>query len=177
MEDLLKGPYLMTEWNPVLIDEILSRLTPCNVRVLAIAKKFENIATETEPWHGGQYKTEEIKSDLIKEWETNVPNDKLSLPDRNPLIPTNFELCERDTHDSNSMPSVICDSNLSRVWFKQDDEYLLPKACLNFQIMSSVAYEDLEHANLNSLFVRLFKGILLMEQILRMILIFPCKVL
>ena len=65
MEDLLKGPYLMTEWNPDLINEILSRLKPCNVRVLAIAKKFENIATDTEPWHGGQYKTEEIKSDLI----------------------------------------------------------------------------------------------------------------
>ena len=172
MEDLLKGPYLMTEWNPGLIDEILSRLTPSNVRILALAKKFENIVTDTEPWHGGQYKTEEIKKDLIKAWETYVPNDKLRLPERNPFIPRNFELCKRDTHDSNKMPSVIYDSNLSRVWFKQDDEYLLPKACLNFQIMSSVAYEDLEHANLNSLFVRLFKGILLMGKFLLMILIF-----
>ena len=159
MEDLLKGPYLMTEWNPDLINQILSRLTPCNVRVLAIAKKFENIATDTEPWHGGQYKTEEIKSDLIKEWDTNVPNGNLRLPDRNPFIPTNFELCNRDTYDFNRIPSVIYDSNLSRVWFKQDEEYLLPKACLNFEIISSVAYRDLEYANLNDLFVRLFSGI------------------
>ena len=159
MEDLLKGPYLMTEWNPDLINEILSQLTPNNVRIIALAKKFENIATDTEPWHGGQYKTKEIDSDLIKEWETHVPNDKLRLPDRNPFIPTNFELCERDTYDTNRMPSVIYDSNLSRVWFKQDEEYLLPKACLNFEIISPVAYIDPEHVNLNDLFVRLFTGI------------------
>ena len=159
LEDVLKGPYMLTEWKPDLVNDILSRLTPSNVRVLTIAQKYESIATDAEPWYGTKHKTEEIKSELLNEWETSEPHQKLHLPERNPFVPTDFELCERDTFDSKGVPSVIYDSSLSRVWFKQDDEYLLPKASLSFQIMSSLAYADPEHANLNYLFTQLFKGI------------------
>ena len=95
-----------------------------------------------------------INIDLIKSWETNVPHKKLYLPERNLFIPNDFQLCERDTYDGN-VPCIIHDSPLSRLWFKQDDEYLLPKACLNFEIMSPLAYLDPSHAALNCLFVRL----------------------
>ena len=158
LEDVLKGPYMLTDWKPDLIDDMLSRLTPSNVRILAIAQKYENIATELEPWYGTKHKTQEIKKELLEQWEVIAPNEKLHLPEKNPFVPTSFVLCERDTYDSNRVPYVIYDSSLSRVWFKQDDEFLLPKASLNFQIMSSLAYADPEHANLNYLFTQLFKG-------------------
>ena len=157
LEDVLKGPYMLTEWKPELVNDILSRLTPQNVRILAIAQKFDTIATASEPWYGTKHKTEKLDNDLLKSWEVSVANEKLKLPERNPFIPTDFELCERDTYDV-KVPCVIQDTALSRVWFKQDDEYLLPKASLNFEIMSSLAYEDPCHANLNYLFVQLFKG-------------------
>ena len=158
LEDVLKGPYMLTDWKPDLVNDILSRLTPSNVRILAIAQKYEDIATDSEPWYGTKHKTEEIKDELLKQWEAPASNEKLHLPEKNPFVPTNFELCERDNYDSKGVPSVIYDSSLSRVWFKQDDEFLLPKASLNFQIMSSLAYADPEHANLNYLFTQLFKG-------------------
>ena len=159
LEDVLKGPYLLTDWKPELVNDILSRLTPSNVRIMAIAQKFDNIATDSEPWYGTKHKTEPISDELLKSWEISVPYEKLHLPEKNPFIPTDFELCERDTCDV-KVPSVIQDTPLSRVWFKQDDEYLLPKASLNFEIMSEVAYENPTSANLNYLFVQLFKGML-----------------
>ena len=84
-------------------------------------------------------------------------HEKLHFPEKNPFIPTDFELCERDSCDV-KVPSVIKDSFLSRVWFKQDDEYLLPKTSINFEIMSPLAYMDPSHATINYLFVQLFKG-------------------
>ena len=157
MEDVLKGPYMLTEWNPGLVNEILSCLTPSNVRVLAIAQKYESIASESEPWYGTKYKTDSIGPDLLKTWETSVPHEKLHLPERNPFIPTDFELCIREKGEDR-FPSIIKETSLSRVWFKQDDEYLLPKATINFEIMSPMAYVDPYHADLNYLFVQLFKG-------------------
>ena len=157
LEDVLQGPYMLTEWKPDVINDILSRLTPSNVRVLAIAQKFENIAIDSEPWYGTKHKTEPISNDLLDSWKTSAPHKKLHFPERNPFIPTDFELCERDTCDV-KVPSVIKDSFLSRVWFKQDDEYLLPKTSINFEIMSPLAYMDPSHATINYLFVQLFKG-------------------
>ena len=158
LQDVLKGPYILTDWKPDLVNDILSRLTPSNVRILAIAQKYDDIATDSEPWYGTKHKTQEIKKELLELWEAIVPNEKLHLPEKNPFIPTSFELCERDTYDAKRVPSVIYDSSLSRVWFKQDDEYLLPKARLNFQITSSLAYADPKHANLTNLFTQLFEG-------------------
>ena len=154
---MLKGPYLLTEWKPSLVNDILSLLTPSNVRVLSIAQKYDTIATESEPWYGTKHKTEQINNDLLTAWETTVPYEKLHLPEKNPFIPTDFELCERDT-SGDQVPSVIKDTSLARVWFKQDNEYLLPKASINFEIMSRLAYLDPQHASLNYLFVQLFKG-------------------
>ena len=83
----------------------------------------------------------------------------MHLPQRNPFIPTDFELSTRDGIDgaAGKVPAVIKDAPLTRLWFKQDDEYLLPKACINFEIMSPLAYVDPSHANLNYLFVQLFR--------------------
>lgn len=38
MEDILSAYYLMTEWKPELITELLNLLTPENVRVAVVAK-------------------------------------------------------------------------------------------------------------------------------------------
>ena len=157
LEDVLQGPYMLTDWKPELVNDVLSLLVPSNVRVMVIAQKYEDIATESEQWYGTKYKTEIIEDDLLKTWEISTPDEKLHLPEKNPFIPNDFELCERDT-SGDRVPSVIKDTPLSRIWFKQDDEYLLPKACINFEIKSPLAYVDPYHANLNYLFVQLFKG-------------------
>lgn len=34
LEDVLRGPYLLTEWRPELIDMVLEHLKPTNVRYL-----------------------------------------------------------------------------------------------------------------------------------------------
>lgn len=39
------------------------------------------------------------------------------------------------------------DTAMSKVWFKQDDKFFLPKACLNFEFFRCVAIYELLHVN------------------------------
>ena len=84
-------------------------------------------------------------------------NEKLRLPDKNDFIPTNFELCERDTGCSFEHPAILEQELFGRLWFKQDNEFLLPKNCINIEFKSPIAYSDPHHANLTYMFTTLFK--------------------
>lgn len=46
---------------------------------------------------------------------------------------------------------------MSKVWFKQDDKFFLPKACLNFEFFSPFAYVDPLHCNMAYLYLELLK--------------------
>ena len=55
-----------------------------------------------------------------------------------------------------SHPMVLLDSPLMRLWYKQDNEFLLPKSYLTFRVTSPIAYANPEHANYNYLLAQLF---------------------
>ncbi len=46
---------------------------------------------------------------------------------------------------------------LTRVWYKQDDEFKLPKANCNFELRSPLAYLTPYMANATSMFVQTFR--------------------
>ncbi|KAG7269730.1 hypothetical protein CRUP_037614 [Coryphaenoides rupestris] len=52
---------------------------------------------------------------------------------------------------------VLKDTAMSKVWFKQDDKFFLPKACLNFEFFSPFAYVDPLHCNMAYLYLELLK--------------------
>ena len=59
-------------------------------------------------------------------------NSKLHLPARNEFIPSNFELVARE--EESALPSVIYSSDMTQLWFKQDNAFLLPKTCVGVDI-------------------------------------------
>ena len=46
---------------------------------------------------------------------------------------------------------------MSTLWFKQDDEFLLPKASINIRFRCPLAYHDPHHFNLTYMFIELLK--------------------
>jgi len=161
MNDLLKVLHYAAqeEYKPELIDSILEHLVPENVRVQVTAQAFESVATDEEQW----YKTKHIISPVTDEsatrWKSAKAEDQpsLHLPEPNPFVPTDFELCTRDKlSEEKNHPLVLRDTPLSRLWYKQDTEYLLPKAYLKVRVTSPLPYKDPRHFNCNTLFQRLF---------------------
>nr|CAD7434187.1 unnamed protein product [Timema monikensis] len=160
LEEVLSGPYLLSEWRPDLVDMVLGYLSPNNIRVAVVGQKFEATADSSEKWYGTRYKLENIPEDILERWERSRSNPDLSLPPRNEFIPTNFSLAAREEGELPTHPTVIQDTPLARVWFKQDDQFLLPKANVSLEFVSPLAYLDPGTCNMTYMFVQLFKDAL-----------------
>lgn len=158
-EEVLSGSYLLSDWRPDLIEKVLSYLTSKNIRVAVIGKKFENIADQEEKWYGTKYKLEKIPKNIIDAWSEYTHCDALYLPSKNEFIPTDFSLVSREENPT-QYPVIIKNTPLSRVWFKQDDEFLLPKANISLEFVSPLAYLDPHSCNMTYMFVMLFKDAL-----------------
>ncbi|XP_059056588.1 insulin-degrading enzyme [Achroia grisella] len=154
MEDVLSAYYLISEWKPELIDEMLSLLTPENVRIAVVAKCFGEKCTQTEPWYGTKYLQEDIEEAKIKEWKSVTSCPELCLPPVNEFIPARLQLETSDDPTIDAIaPAIIKDTPLMRLWFKRDNEFLLPKAVITFDIVSPLAYADPLNCNLTSVWV------------------------
>lgn len=68
LEDVLSAGYILTEYNPELITEILSDLDPEKVRVTVVSREFESKTKLVEEWYGVKYNLEKIDQGLIKVW-------------------------------------------------------------------------------------------------------------
>ncbi|XP_044152189.1 insulin-degrading enzyme isoform X2 [Bufo gargarizans] len=154
--EILAAEYLLEEFRPDLIEMVLDKLRPENVRVAIVSKSFEGKTDQTEEWYGTQYKEEAIPADAIENWQKADINGKFHLPMKNEFIPTNFEIVPLEK-DATPCPALVKDTAMSKLWFKQDDKFFLPKACLNFEFFSRYLYADPLHCNMTYLFLRLLK--------------------
>lgn len=154
-EDVLAGPYMLEEYRPDLIKDLLGYLRPDNVRIAVVAKCFMGQTDTVEKWYGTMYKLEHIPDKVMQEWKQAGTHENLKLPPRNEFIPSNFDLysCEPE---GEQLPVMIKNTESTRVWFVQDHVYKLPKAVLHFEFKSPVAYQDPHHTNMTHMFVRLF---------------------
>lgn len=140
MEEVISGDYSFKEWKPDLVTSVLDMLTPENIRIAVIGKKFESVADSKEVWYGTSYKLEKIDSKDIEAWKNAGLSEKLHMPHRNEFIPEKLDLVARE--EPQPWPIILKNSQLSRVWFKQDTEFLLPKAVVYIEMFSPIAYLD-----------------------------------
>ncbi|XP_060526171.1 insulin-degrading enzyme [Cylas formicarius] len=159
LEDVLCAQYMLNEWKPELIEKALKDFVPEKVRLAVVAKAFENICDETEPWYGTKFSKQNIPLETLKVWKEAGLCDELKLPEKNEFIPTDFSLFPLD-NSVTEYPVIIQDTALTRVWFKQDDKFLLPKANVMFDFVSPMAYLDPLNCNLTHMFVQLFRDAL-----------------
>ncbi|XP_052226154.1 insulin-degrading enzyme-like isoform X2 [Dreissena polymorpha] len=159
MEEVLCAQYLQSEFKPDLINMVLDKLLPSNMRVSVVAKKFAGQTEKTEAWYGTDYKLEKIPADKIKTWENCGLHEALSLPEVNEFIPTNFDLVPQEMEQP-AAPMMVKNTGMARLWYKQDNKFKLPKAFASFELTSPLAYIDPLHANMAVMFVHLFKDAL-----------------
>ncbi|XP_078079642.1 insulin-degrading enzyme isoform X1 [Mustelus asterias] len=156
IHEVLAAEYLLEEFRADLIQMVLDKLRPETVRVAVVSKSFEGQTDKTEKWYGTHYKQEAIGADVIEKWQNADLNGKFKLPMKNEFIPTNFEILPLE-NDAPPFPTLIKDTAMSKVWFKQDDRFFLPKTCMNFEFFSPFAYVDPLHCNMAYLYLELLK--------------------
>ncbi|XP_076547139.1 insulin degrading metalloproteinase isoform X2 [Osmia lignaria lignaria] len=159
IEEALTVNSLFPLWKPDLIEWVMEYLKPENVRIHAIAKLYEGIADETEKWYGTSFKREKISDDIIEKWINAGLNSDLQLPPKNEFIAEKFDIKLAESNIT-KFPVIIEDTPLIRLWFKQDDEFLVPRANLSMDFVSPLAYMDPLSHNFCCIFVLLFRDAL-----------------
>ena len=100
-EDILKvmSNSAAEDYQPELINKLFDYLTPDNVRVQVSSHTFEDVATQEEKWYKTKHVITKVADETAQTWKAAKFSDQasLTLPHPNPFIPTDLELCPRDT--------------------------------------------------------------------------------
>lgn len=134
IEETLTGGIIPKEYRPDVINSLVDCLTPEKLRVTLVAKQFQNEVDSKDPFYGTDYSFKDISPEKIEQWRNAGVSDELYLPKPNQFLPSNTGLVPRDPV-LNKAPDVIKNDEYCRVWFAQDNDYLLPKAMYAFEFL------------------------------------------
>ncbi|XP_066923110.1 insulin-degrading enzyme-like [Clytia hemisphaerica] len=157
-EEILIGPYMMTNFRPDLIKDILSRLRPDNFRYMLVTQDGRpKLEYQTVDHYGAEYNVSQIPQNYIDEWRKVTISDKFRLPHENPFIPESLDVkVAKSEAEEKNVPQLIKDTNMMRVWYKADDTFVLPKSCIDIHLYSPMSSLTPAHAA----HLRLFIGLL-----------------
>lgn len=96
IDRVLSDSYIITEWNPGMINDLGQYLVPERLRVQIVAKVFEVIADSVEPWYGTKYKKQKISDEVINRWKNAGFNECFQLPDKNEFIPAELDIKQHE---------------------------------------------------------------------------------
>lgn len=170
LPEVLSAPYLITEWRPELIEQLLGTLTAAECRISVSAQSLEAECGLTERWYGTKYRVEPIGADQLAGWQQCDANEALQLPAPNPFIPTDFALLPIEPEATPDVaaeakasapvsrhPQMLVDTPTMRVWHTQDTVFLKPKTIVFVDFASPLAYMDPLNCNLTHMLVQLLR--------------------
>lgn len=156
MDHILTANYYLTRYDPALIETLYDYLVPEKMRVSVVSKKYEGKTDRTEKWYGTEYRLDKLNQSQLQELKGCGLNEAFHLPEKNTFIPNDLGLIKHDAaSELPKFPRIIHSSPLTRLWFKEDTKFLLPKAVLKFELRNPLAYLDPVHVNMSNLFVEL----------------------
>lgn len=137
-EDIIYGDYMMAGYDEALICELLDHLTPDNMRLVLVAQGLEY--DRTAHWYHTPYSVTPMSDAQLKRWHQPGEETELQLPEENPYI------CERlDPHplatNADQPPQLIQDLPGFRLWYKQEEEFRVPKGVVYVAIDSPHAVD------------------------------------
>uniref|UniRef100_A0A158P677 Insulin-degrading enzyme n=1 Tax=Angiostrongylus cantonensis TaxID=6313 RepID=A0A158P677_ANGCA len=142
-EDILSWRYLLDYYEFLeRIMEIIDMLSPENMFYTVTARQFAGQPCNIEePVYGTEMSIKGIDEVMMKRFKSaqEIFHPALHIPEKNEYIPCKLELKQREVIKSDH-PRVIYDDEWCRIWFKQDDEYKLPKMVTHLLIQEQPCY-------------------------------------
>lgn len=157
-EEVLTGPWLFRKFDPKVIADFISCLTPQNLRVNVTSKTFQGRTTEVELWYMTEYSVHPFSAEFMARLAQPGTNESLHLPPPNDFIATDFSLkcSERVSEDQKeTYPTMILCNKGSKLWHKVDDVFGKPKALVICNVTSPTSYASPRLAILTELYIRL----------------------
>ncbi|XP_050368324.1 nardilysin-like [Argentina anserina] len=161
-EHVIYGDYMFETWDEALIQNVLSFLSPENMRIDVVSKSsFKTEEVQCEPWYSSHYIEEDLSPSLMKLWKDPPEIDvSLNLREKNKFIPSDFSLRSDGTClDISNIysPTCILDEPLMKIWYKLDSTFQLPRENAYFFIRMRGGYDNVKSSVLTDLYIDLLE--------------------
>lgn len=159
-QDVLRGDYLYTGYDEKLIQQCLNYLRDDNVMTVFVSPDVKT--DKTSNFYRTPYAVEKIKFEAY-EIKPNI-RKKLYFPEPNAFIPTRLAVksqlllptpSESAAPRLADRPQLVIRNERSRAWFKQDQQFHVPKAKINLRLKLPLVAGDAEGAAQAQLFAAL----------------------
>lgn len=148
--DVLRAPFMMTEYDPQGYQAVLNRLTPDNVLIAVLSQQPLDDSAQQAQWYRTRYRLSALNAEALAEAPRADMVAQLALPEANPFIPENLELV---AGASMPAPVQLGVQNGLTTWYARDTRFDTPKANLYLSLRSPVARESAREQVLAELFV------------------------
>lgn len=149
--DVLSADFLMTEYRPRLIDDLVSRLTLKNCVIFSVSKNFK--ADKTSMYYQTPYAVTALPARWINDIASLKLNENIRLPVVNAFLPENLSVLAVKNQQVN--PEKIVDKPGVQLWYKGVDKFALPKASTYFSFKKTGIRDTLNKAVLLDVYIAL----------------------
>ncbi|CAG8454105.1 2994_t:CDS:10, partial [Diversispora eburnea] len=153
-ELILSTPHLIRKYDAKLITEGLNFLN-WNTCILTLSSKLLSGFNKKEKWFDTEYKFEPINPKFLQELQDLTLNPELKITGPNEFIPSNFEVKKIENVKPLERPFLIKDTKLSRLWYKKDDRFWVPKVEAHFLLNTPLANVTPLHSVMTGLYIDL----------------------
>ncbi|WWD20389.1 hypothetical protein CI109_104865 [Kwoniella shandongensis] len=159
-EKLISSKWLVEDFKADELSAALQLLDPrrANIGITCqeLPKDVEGTFDQTEPIYGTEYKRVKFSEDFLKEAMSGSRLEDLALPGPNLFIPEKLDVEKFEVKEPAKRPVILKDTPLSRLWYKRDDTFWLPKANLDVILHTPILNVTPRNSVLSRLFCDLF---------------------
>lgn len=152
-ENLLSSS-VVRKYDPEAIKEFGSYLNSENFRLTLVCPEFNNLS-QKEKWYGTEYEVEDVPKDLLDLIKVPTHNPQLHFPAPNPFIPTNFDILGSKLDSPQVAPYLVSHDNKMNLWYKQDDQFQVPKGTIEIIFHLPAANVDIASATKSIVFAEM----------------------
>ncbi len=145
---------------PELILQVLDALRPQNALVTFTSRSVSG--DRVDPLYGESYSFTPLSAEQIARWDQYPQDPALAMAPPNPFIPENLQIkpfagtpAPADVPSAAVKPEVLVDEGGVRLWFKQDNEFLTPRANFSVYALTPIFGDNLRDSLLSSFAVSL----------------------
>ncbi|ORE11774.1 hypothetical protein BCV72DRAFT_197111 [Rhizopus microsporus var. microsporus] len=151
---VISGNALLRKYDPDLIKVHLELLRPDNFRLTLVSQEFPDgiECTRIERWYSAEYEVQPLSEALGQRLVNISLNPHFSLPAVNEFIPTELEVVKQE--EKTKEPTLIQDEPISRIWYKKDDTFWVPKTNVWICLKNPLTFITPRHAVMLAVFIQ-----------------------
>jgi secreted Zn-dependent insulinase-like peptidase len=153
--EVIRGDYLMTQFEPERIGQLLAQLAPQRMLMMVTAPRIETDRRST--YYAAPYSVQTPTATELQAWQQAAPNAAIRLPEPNIFIAADLSLKAPPAVAAAAPPKLVQDGPGLHLWFLQDSVFHLPKASITIDIRSPQAGSDARSAVASELLVRVLR--------------------